>query len=151
MEQYAGRLADHSPQKVHKQWITSLNMSDRHYAEAHPLTFHLLGTPQIRWQNIPLKISRRQARSLLYRLATDMLPISRDQLAFLFWPDSPDATGRRNLNRLLSYVRKQMPDPDCLILNYHSLQLNPKLVWSDAQALIDMSDDAELEMLTTGI
>ncbi|MDQ4075123.1 MAG: hypothetical protein M3220_02625, partial [Chloroflexota bacterium] len=60
------------------------------------LHLELLGPPQIRQGTRPLVLSRQQVRLLLYRLGL-LEPVSRDELAFLFWPDVPDATARRNL------------------------------------------------------
>ena len=55
--------------------------------EPEPLRVCLLGAPSLSWAGQPLNLSRRQARAMLYRLAEELRPVPRDQLAFLFWPD----------------------------------------------------------------
>lgn len=41
--------------------------------------------------------------------------VSRQQLAYLFWPDSTDAQARTNLRHLLHSLRKSLPDSDQFI------------------------------------
>ena len=43
------------------------------------LTFLLLGPPQILWGDAPLPVARRQVRALLYCLAGELRPVSRDR------------------------------------------------------------------------
>jgi DNA-binding SARP family transcriptional activator/tetratricopeptide (TPR) repeat protein len=76
-------------------------------------------------------LPRRQARALLFRLAVNGQPVSREELADLFWPDKPPATARRNLTRLLSYLRRQLPQPDLLRINKTGVSLQPDLMTSD--------------------
>lgn len=111
------------------------------------LALHLLGAPRLIWQGAPLKIVRRQARALLYRLAAQPAPVSREHLAFLFWPDEPDAKARRNLSRLLSYLRKELPHPDCLLLNRRAVRLNPDWAWSDCVVLEEAHESGEVAVL----
>jgi DNA-binding SARP family transcriptional activator len=101
-------------------------------SQAVELEFRLLGPPQIEWRGEPFALPRRQARALLYRLASDLEPLSRDQLTFLFWPDSPEKAARRNLVRLLSYLRQTLPHPDLLLVTSEDVRLNPELAWSDS-------------------
>lgn len=42
-------------------------------------------------------------------------PISRRQLAYLFWPDSPDPQALKNLRTLLTRLRHALPDADHFI------------------------------------
>ena len=78
------------------------------------LDVRLLGEPSIQWDGHPWEIARRQARALLFRLAADTSPVPRSQLTFLFWPDAPDTTSRRNLTQRLSLLRRDLPDPSLL-------------------------------------
>ena len=70
-----------------------------------PSQARLLGTAEVLvddvWQ--PLPGDKRGA--LLAYLACDGGWVARDRLAFLFWPDSPDATARRNLRQLLNRLK----------------------------------------------
>ncbi len=81
---------------------------------------------------MPLALPRRQARALLYRLAAEQQPVSRDALLLLLWPDSAETTSRRNLTRLLSYLRGALPDPNILQTTRACVSLNPDLIRSDA-------------------
>jgi DNA-binding SARP family transcriptional activator len=51
---------------------------------------NILGTPAIAWREQPYKLSRRQARGLLFYLGNELQPVARDRLCFLLWPDIPD-------------------------------------------------------------
>lgn len=113
--------------------------------EVEKLYLQLLGPPQIFWQERPLTISRRQARAALYRLAADLQPVSREQLAFLFWSDVPEAAAKRNLNRLLSYLRQALPRPDCLLVTRSSVQVNQNAVSTDCHFLTLPASAAEDE------
>lgn len=92
----------------------------------------LFGVCRITWNSQPLVLPRRQARALLYRLAARLEAVPRAHLAFLFWPDEPDAAARRHLTRLLSSLRTALPLPDLLILTEESVSLNPALCQSDS-------------------
>ena len=84
----------------------------------------LLGTPSLSWEEQPFSLSRKQARALIYVLGSTLQPVSRDRLIFLFWPDTPEVTARRNLSRVLSYIRKALPHPEILQLSKESIALN---------------------------
>lgn len=99
----------------------------------------LLGTPSLVWKGQPFSLSRKQARALIYVLGETLAPVSRDKLIFLFWPDTPEVTARRNLSRVLSYIRKTLPHPEILQLNKESIALNPERVWSDAAHFSDLA------------
>jgi DNA-binding SARP family transcriptional activator len=47
----------------------------------------LFGPPQVAVAGRPLALARRQARALLFRVATAVQPVPRDQLGFLLWPN----------------------------------------------------------------
>jgi len=104
----------------------------------------LLGSPSTSWQGRPFKLARRQARALLYRLASDLQPVSREHLGFLFWPDSSEAQAKRNLNRLLSYLHNALPDLQMLLLHEETAQLNRDLVWSDAVEFAELCANKEV-------
>jgi len=105
----------------------------------------LLGPPQLRWQERPFALSRRQARALLFRLAAESQPIPREKLADLLWSETSPAKARRNLTRLLSYLRGQFPHPDLLQTGGTTVSLNHGMVRSDAVLFSELcrSDDHE--------
>ncbi len=78
-----------------------------------------------------------------------MEPAPRAHLAFLFWPDTPDAVARRSLTRLLSSLRAALPLPDLLLVDEETVALDRTRVSSDSQQLLQaaQSDDpAQLEI-----
>jgi len=91
----------------------------------------LLGVPVVLWAEQPVPIKRRQARALLYRLAAELRPVARAHLCYLFWPDVPDATARRNLTRLLVLLRSALPQPGLLLTEDECVSLAHRHVWCD--------------------
>lgn len=94
----------------------------------------LFGACRVEWRSAPLTLPRRQLRALLYRLAARLEPVPRAHLAFLFWPDEPDAAARRHLTRLLSSLRAALPQADLLLVAEETAALNPALCHSDSDA-----------------
>ena len=102
----------------------------------------------ITWQGKHFELPRRQARALLYRLAVDRQPVARNELVFLFWPDMEETIARQNLSRLLSYIRKALPEDPFLSAQPGTLRLSPAAVWSDSDtllSLVERDDDVGLE------
>lgn len=91
----------------------------------------LLGTPSVEWEDHPLDIPRCQARALLYRLAASQHTIPREHLCFLFWPDVPESTSRRNLTRLLTHLRRALPTAGLLTVAHDGIGLDSSRTWSD--------------------
>ncbi len=83
---------------------------DRH-ARLRPsgLNISLLGPPGLTCGGRSLYLPRRDARALLFRLAVQSYPVPRGELAFLFWPDCPDAHARRTLTFLLGKLQIDSP------------------------------------------
>jgi len=65
--------------------------------------------------------------------------VPRQQLCFLFWPDTPDATARRNLTIQLTHLRRALPDPQVLVTAGGQLRLDPNRAWSDVVAFEGLS------------
>lgn len=112
--------------------------------DAAPLALHLLGAPKIRHRGQEIALPRSQTRALLYRLGATLEPVSRDELMLLFWPELDDGTARQNLRRLLSFVRRDLPEPDVLSATSDMVRLEPQLVWSDTHIVTHLqhTDDA---------
>jgi DNA-binding SARP family transcriptional activator/tetratricopeptide (TPR) repeat protein len=68
----------------------------------------LLGPPQLALDGRPLAIPRRRSRALLYYLAAQSAPVSRDQLLALFWPDHERAAALQILRTNLHGLRKML-------------------------------------------
>ncbi len=108
-----------------------------HFA-AEDLRVYLLGPPIVEWTGQPLSVRRRLPRALLYRLATGLRPVPREQLCFLFWPDISESRARRNLTRQLTHLRRALPDPEVLITSDDQIMLGRDRVWSDTVAFEEL-------------
>jgi DNA-binding SARP family transcriptional activator/tetratricopeptide (TPR) repeat protein len=105
------------------------------HGAARDLRIYLLGPPRVEWAGRPLPIPRRQTRALLYRLAAQLTGrLSREHLCFLFWPDTPESTARRNLSHLLTHLRRALPAPELLLARDDRVGLDSRRVWSDVGA-----------------
>jgi DNA-binding SARP family transcriptional activator/DNA replicative helicase MCM subunit Mcm2 (Cdc46/Mcm family) len=85
---------------------------------------------------------------MLYRLAEELRPVPRDQLAFLFWPDVSDKKARQNLTRLLSFIRNALPHPELFLAGRDVVGLDPYRTWSDSRRFSQLSaseNPSELE------
>jgi len=60
-----------------------------------------LGFPGIRGDGHPIKLNLRKGLALLVYLSENQGALSRDALAGLLWPESPDETARARLRRML--------------------------------------------------
>jgi DNA-binding SARP family transcriptional activator len=96
------------------------------------------------WRGQSFKLSRRQARGLIYYLMETMEPVSRERLCFTFWPDIPGAEARRKLSRLVSLLRRDLPHPDLLLVDKESIGLDPEQVWADAAEFSHLSAQPSL-------
>ncbi len=115
-----------------------------------PVAITLFGPPQVTVSGRPLTLARRQARALLFRVAAVTLPIPRDQLGFLLWPDAPEETARRNLTVLLSQLRQALP-PDSIVASSAGVALDSALVVVDIGMAATLSGaglrDGRLDLL----
>ncbi|MCB0164289.1 MAG: tetratricopeptide repeat protein [Anaerolineae bacterium] len=75
----------------------------------------------------------RKALAMLGYLIRQAQPVSRSQLAGLFWGEKSEARGRRNLSRELSQLSSRLPDS--FQADYHTVQFQPSpAYWVDATA-----------------
>ncbi len=72
------------------------------------LTLHLLGSPRLELNDIPLVINRRKVLALLVYLALTQHTHRRDHLANLFWPGYDQSSARGNLRRALSTLNRTL-------------------------------------------
>jgi DNA-binding SARP family transcriptional activator/predicted ATPase len=72
------------------------------------LSILLLGSPQIISNGQPLKLPRRKSRALVYYLASQGRPQSREHLLAFFWPDTPRAAAQQTLRASLYGLRKAL-------------------------------------------
>src|SRR5512132_1233325 len=93
---------------------------------------YLLGPARAEWQGKSLTVCRRQARALLYRVASERQPVPREELCAMFWPDQPEASAHRNLSHVLTHLRSCLPIPDLLNASNDLVETDPEKLWCDA-------------------
>src|SRR5215216_38756 len=100
------------------------------------LVVRLLGDPEVRWGATPIKaFDSPRLRSLLaFLIVGRERAISRQRLAFEFWPDSTEGQARTNLRQALHHIRHALADADrYLRVDSRSVQ------WlADSPAVIDL-------------
>lgn len=95
-----------------------------HTINSFMLYINLLGTPLIYLEEqLPLRFRTRKAQALLIYLATTGRSWTRDALATLFWPETDDATARKNLRDILPPLRRQLGGQ--LLVDAELIGLNP--------------------------
>ena len=95
------------------------------------LNILLLGPPEILLEGKPVLIKRRLNRALLFYLAAQQYPVTRDEVCGLFWPEEPEESARKNLREALSRLRTTLGLHDLLISDGEQLSLNSALVRVD--------------------
>src|SRR5262245_24631731 len=122
---------------------------------ASTLRIRLLGELDLRSGEVPPpRLESARAGSLLtYLLLHRAAPQSRQHLAFLLWPDSPEAQARTNLRHVLHHLRRALPDPDRFLdVATHSLQWRADApCWLDVAAFEAALARAEAEPPDGGI
>lgn len=97
------------------------------------LEIHLLGEFRLTSDNAPVKgLNASRMQSLLARLLLKRdVPQSRQALAFLLWPDSPESQARTNLRKLLHDLRRALPGADqYLRIESQTIQWRPDAPFS---------------------
>lgn len=117
------------------------------------LRIHLFGPLQATWQGRPLPALRRPRLQALWAyllLLHRHRPAIRDQLAFSFWPDSPEDEARAHLRRHLYLLRRWLPpapDGGWFIAHIEEIRLNAQAdLWVDVWAFEDGLTQGEAEL-----
>lgn len=95
------------------------------------LNILLLGPPEVTLEGKPVLIKRRLNRALLFYLAAQRYPVTREELCALFWPEENEQTSRKYLREALSRLRTSIGVPDLLISAGEQVFLSPANVWVD--------------------
>ena len=84
---------------------------------ADALRLHLLGSFRLLYRDEVVRgfDQARLQELLAYLLLHRNAPVSRQQLAFIFWPDSTEEQARTNLRNLWHRLRRTLPDADRLL------------------------------------
>lgn len=102
------------------------------------LQIELLGHFRLSYNGVPVSgISTARQQSLLaYLLLHRTYPQPRQQIAFVFWPDSTDEQALTNLRRELHHLRRALPKADKFLSSS-----GKQLSWnSDAAFTLDVSE-----------
>lgn len=95
------------------------------------IRIYLLGRFQIERETKPIQLSTRKNESLLAYLLLNPESHAREKIAALFWGDSSDTEARNSLRNALAVLNKKL-EPDLLLTDRQSLQINPETpVWVD--------------------
>ncbi|NOK62618.1 MAG: Tetratricopeptide (TPR) repeat [Chloroflexi bacterium AL-W] len=87
------------------------------------LTIQLFGQPQIWVDQDELTIPRRKSRAVVYYLAAQTTPITREHIMALLWPDHERTTAQQILRTTLHAIRKILGD--LLVTTDTTLTLHP--------------------------
>jgi DNA-binding SARP family transcriptional activator len=112
------------------------------------LHIHLLGAFHLTYagQTLTGANTARLQALLTYLLLHCHAPGTRQQLAFLFWPDTNEAQALTNLRNLLHKLRRALPEPDRFLrVDTQTVQWRP-----DAPCTVDVAEfEAILTQATT--
>ncbi|MEM7737944.1 MAG: tetratricopeptide repeat protein [Deinococcota bacterium] len=109
----------------------------------------LLGTPAIRHDERWLEPAMGLPSALLYYLAHQGAWLSREELAFLFWSDSPEAQARKNLRNLIQRV-KDLPFTETLEIERSRVRWQVDTDVHKLEEALTASDGKSLLMLYKG-
>jgi len=86
--------------------------------------------------DIPLSISRKKHRAIIYYLAANNKPVSKEKVQFIFWPDSNPTSAKHNLSVYLYEIKKYFPN----------------LIFNDREYLrITESTDVDVRLFESGL
>ena len=91
----------------------------------------LFGPPEILLDGKPISIKRRINRALLFYIAAQLHPVTREALCSLFWPDETEDDARKKLREALSRLRTELQAADLIQTKGESIALNPRFVSVD--------------------
>jgi DNA-binding SARP family transcriptional activator len=87
------------------------------------LSIRLLGSPEIMLDGRALNLTRRKSRALVYYLAAQSRPLSREHLVAFFWPDLDRPAAQQTFRTTLHGLRKALGA--ALAVDEASLWLSP--------------------------
>lgn len=100
----------------------------------------LLGPPQFSYRGKQIQIKRRTLRRLFSYLACQEYPVNRVAVSDFFWPNTDEASSRKNLREAISLLRAELPEQDVILVQNDFIQLNPEKVWVDVLKFEKLSE-----------
>lgn len=117
------------------------------------LHLRLLGSVEVEWAGTriqPASFQSRKDLALLCYLASEKQPKTRPFLASLFWNDKTERQGLNNLNRVLSQLRKLLPD--CLVSDSQHVAFDPQIpYWLDIDTFLDLEAKQTVDSLAAAV
>jgi DNA-binding SARP family transcriptional activator len=96
------------------------------------LKLFVLGAPRLEQDDSQINLGRRKALAMLVYLAINEQPQTREGLLALLWPDYDPSSGRTNLRRDLSYLRRTLGG-EFIVADRSQVGLNLEAgLWVDA-------------------
>lgn len=95
------------------------------------LRIQLFGPPIVYNDDQPIVIKRRATRALLFYLAAQGKPVTRDHLTDSFWPDLELTQARATLRDNLAKLRTDLPDKEIIQAQPDLVSLDFSKVWVD--------------------
>jgi DNA-binding SARP family transcriptional activator len=95
------------------------------------LVISLLGPPEIRAGNKVLQIRRRMFRYIVFYLACQTQPVSRESLCELFWPEENEDQSRKNLREVVSKLRHDLPIENLILTEKEYVSFNREKIEVD--------------------
>ena len=104
-----------------------------------PLHLKFLGLPEVRYDGHPLKFRTKKTLALLAYLVAEGGSHSRETVAALLWPESPEKRGRTTLRSTLAGLRKALTEkaPNCRSL---------RILTENGSLGLEIGSDAELDI-----
>ena len=87
----------------------------------------LLGPPEVYVDGNPIQLKRRLNRAILFYIAAQNQPVTRDALCEIFWPDLNEESARKKLREALSQIRSGLGVPSLFVAKENLISLNPVL------------------------
>ena len=91
----------------------------------------MIGPTEVLVDGKPISIKRRLNRALLFYLAGQRHPVTRDEVISAFWPEETESRGRKNLREALSRLRTELGTRDLIISVDDQLSVDHELVEVD--------------------
>ncbi len=104
---------------------------DRNGLESQKIKILIQGPPVILVGDKLTTLSRKLPRTLLYYLAAQSQPVSRQEICGLFWPDVSEEKARKNLREALSRIRTELGEADPFYTVDDQIILDDSLVYTD--------------------
>lgn len=99
----------------------------------------LFGDPCFCWQGTPHRLARRQPQALLYYLALQERPATRQTLCQLFWPEAPVIDAQRRLTHVLDDLKRSLPARDLLERSKETVKLNTTKLAIDTNTFLALT------------